>query len=73
MNLLISGVAVALGAFIAAFPSQAATIWGSEKLDKLAPAQKTAFVRTFRAFGILLCLGGILFAVDTFGFSNYHR
>ena len=27
----------------------------------------------YRAFGIILCLGGALFALDTIGFSHYHH
>ena len=73
MNLVVSLVAIILGALITASPAQAAMIWGSAKLEKLTPPQKTVFVRWFRALGILICLGGILFAVDTIGFSNYHH
>jgi hypothetical protein len=73
MNLVVSLVAIILGALIAASPAQAARIWGSEELEKLAPPQKTVFVRWFRALGILICLGGILSAIDTIGFSNYRH
>ena len=73
MILLISSVAVALGASIAAFPAQAARIWGSERLDKLGPPQKPGFLRWFRALGILICLGGILFGIDSIAFSHYHQ
>ncbi len=36
-NLLLSVVTIALGAFIAAWPRQAAKIWGSQRLAELAP------------------------------------
>jgi hypothetical protein len=73
MNLVVSLVAVILGVFITAFPSQAARIWGSDELKKLAPARKIVFLRWWQVFGILLCLGGILSAVDSFGFLNFYR
>jgi len=73
MNVVVSFGTIILGAFIVASPAQAARIWGSEKLEKLAPAKKTALLRWYRVFGILLCLGGILSVVDGLGFSNYHR
>jgi hypothetical protein len=73
MNLVVSLVAIILGAFITAFPAQAARIWGSDKLEKSAPARKTVFVWWWQVFGILLCLGGILSVVDSFGLSTYHH
>lgn len=73
MNLVVSLVAIILGALIAASPAQAARIWGSEKLKKLAPPQKTIFVRWFRVLGILICLGGILSAIDSIRFSGYRQ
>jgi hypothetical protein len=73
MNILISTVGVALEAFIAASPAQAARIWGSEKFDELAPAQKPMFLRWFRALGILVCVASILFAIDSMAFSHYHH
>jgi hypothetical protein len=72
MNLLVSTVAMAVGALVAAFPANAARIWGSEKLAELAPSQRASFLRWYRAFGVLLCLGGILLAVDSIAFSNCH-
>ncbi len=37
---LVSVVAVGLGAFVWASPAQAARIWGPERFDSLAPAQR---------------------------------
>lgn len=70
-HLLVSAVTIALGAFIAASPRQAAKIWGSQRLANLAPERRASFVHWYRAFGILLCLTGALLAVDSIVFSNY--
>lgn len=72
-NLLVSTVAMALGAFVAASPHRAAEIWGSQRLARLAPEQRASFVGWYRAFGILLCLIGVLMAVDSILLSNYHH
>lgn len=69
-NLLVSTVTVALGAFIAASPHQAAKIWGSQRLANLPPERRVSFVRWYRAFGVLLCLAGVLLALDGIVFSN---
>jgi hypothetical protein len=68
VNLVVSTVAMALGTFVAASPNRAARIWGSQRLVNLAPERRTSFIRWYRAFGILLCLSGVLFAVDNIGF-----
>ena len=73
MNLLVSTVAMALGAFVAASPDRAAEIWGSQRLANLAPERRASFVRWYRAFGILLCLAAVLLLVDSIVFSNYHH
>jgi hypothetical protein len=73
MNLLLSSVAVTLGLFVAASPTQAAEIWGRSHLDKLPPEQRALYLRCYRAFGIVLCLGGVLFAADSIIFSKYHQ
>jgi hypothetical protein len=72
-NLLLSVVTIALGASIAASPRQAAKIWGSQRLAKLAPEHRAWFVDWYRAFGILLCLTGVLLAVDSIVFSNHQH
>ena len=69
-NLLVSAVAIALGAFVAICPSKAAKIWGSEKLDKLAPPKRASFLRWYRVLGILLCLGGALSAAESIVFPT---
>jgi hypothetical protein len=73
MNFTVSLIAIVLGAYIIASPAGAARIWGSEKLEKMDRAQGVVFLRWFRLFGILLCLGGVLSAIDSAGFSKYHH
>jgi hypothetical protein len=73
MNLLLSIVAVIFGLFVCASPARAAEIWGWSHLQKLAPAQRALYLGCYRAFGIILCLGGVLFAIDSIGFSKYHH
>jgi membrane protein YqaA with SNARE-associated domain len=72
-NLLMSVVAVALGSFVAASPHRAAKIWGSQRLANFAPEQRTSFGRWYRVFGLILCLAGVLLAVDSILFSHCHR
>jgi hypothetical protein len=65
LELSVSAAALALGVFTATSPAKAALIWSSERLEKLAPESRASFLRLYRAFGILLCLAGVLFALDT--------
>jgi hypothetical protein len=64
---------MALGTFVAASPHRAAKIWGSQRLANLAPERRASFVRWYRAFGIILCLSGVLLAVDSIAFSNWQH
>lgn len=64
---------MALGIFVTASPYRAAKIWGSQRLANLAPERKALFVSWYRGFGILLCLAGVLSAVDSVVFSNYQH
>lgn len=73
VNLSVSAVAIALGTFIAASPDRAIKIWGSQRLANLAPERRVSFVLWYRAFGILVFLAGLLFAVDSIVFSNHHH
>jgi hypothetical protein len=68
MNLFVSAIGIALGVFAMVAPHRAATIWGSERLATLAPARRCVFLCWYRAFGVILCLASILFALDTAGF-----
>jgi hypothetical protein len=71
MGLLVSTVTLALGTFIAAAPRRAAMIWGSQRLTNLAPERRASFLWWYRVFGVLLCLAGVLIAVDSIVFPNY--
>jgi len=73
MNLVLSFMAVTLGIFAAVSPTRAAEIWGRSRLEKLVPGERALYLRCCRVFGIVLCLGGVLFAVDSMIFSNYHH
>jgi hypothetical protein len=69
-NLLVSAVAIALGTFVA--PLLIGQPGFGARNDS-APERRASFVRWYRAFGILLCLAGMLLAVDSIVFSNYQR
>jgi len=71
INLSVSTVAMVLGLFVVTSPARAAKIWGSERFERLAPQNRTSFLRWWRVFGILLCLGGVLFAIDSIGYLDY--
>ena len=43
INVLVSPVAAALGAFAAGFPRRAAQIWGSQRLYNLTPERRPLF------------------------------
>jgi hypothetical protein len=73
LTLLVSAVAMALGTFVVASPHRAAKIWGSQRLANLSPERRAWFVRWYRIFGTLLCLSGMLLAVDGMGFSSHQR
>jgi hypothetical protein len=73
MNLLVSAIAVTFGIFAASSPLRAAEIWGWNHLHRLSPAQRVLYLRVYRAFGVVLCLGGVLFAVDSLLFAKYHH
>ena len=66
--LAVSALAVTLGIFVAASPSRAANIFASGRLEAVAPHQRASYLRSYRAFGILLFLGGVLLAFDSLGF-----
>ena len=68
MNLIVSAVGIALGVFVMVAPHKAATIWGPERLATLNPSRRCVFLHWYRAFGVILCLTSILFALDTTGF-----
>jgi hypothetical protein len=73
MNLFATIAAMAFGIFAVASPARAASIWGWRQLDKLAPEQRSLYLRLYRAFGIILCLAGLLVALDHIAFATYHQ
>jgi len=68
IGLAVSVLAVALGAFVVASPGRAANIFASRRLEAAAPQDRALYLRSFRVFGIILCLGGVLSAFDSLGF-----
>ena len=68
MNLVLSVVAMAFGAFVVAWPARAAKIWAAGRLERLEPARRVLFLRWYRVFGIILFLGGLLSSVDNITF-----
>jgi hypothetical protein len=71
LNLSLSALAVSFGVFAAAAPTRAAGLWGWKHIDKLDPSKRNLYFRGYRAFGIILCLAGILFAIDSVTSSQY--
>ena len=71
MNLVVGFVAIALGVFAAASPAQAAKIWGSERLERMASQDRVPLFRWYRVLGFLLLIAGVLVAIDTIVFSRY--
>jgi len=69
MNFLAGAVTLALGVFVTFSPERAARVWGRQ-LDTLAPAGRVLYLRCYRAFGVTLCLAGVLFAVETIMYPN---
>jgi hypothetical protein len=72
-NFLLSAVAVAAGLFAAISPARAARIWGWDHLDSLAPGKRTQYLYRYRVFGIVLCLAGICYAIDTMAFRRFRN
>ncbi len=72
MNLLACAVALTFGLLAIASPTRAARIWGWNRLDQLPAARRISYLRWYRLFGLVLCLGGALLAIDSLMFSKYH-
>jgi hypothetical protein len=70
MNLLASAVTLAFGVFVTLSPEKAARIWGWSRQDKLTPAVRKFYLRCYRAFGVVLCTAGALFAMESIWFPN---
>jgi hypothetical protein len=65
MYTLVSLVTLAAGIFAAFAPAQAAKIWGWKNLNELGPAARRWYFRVYRAWGVLLCLAGILLKAES--------
>jgi hypothetical protein len=72
MNVLACAIALTFGLLAMASPARAARIWGWNRFKKLPPARRVSYLRWYRVFGFVLCLGGALLAIDNFMFSNDH-
>jgi hypothetical protein len=59
---------IAIGVFVTASPGRAADIFASGRLEALPPKRRALYLRVYRAFGIILCLGGVLLCFDSMGF-----
>jgi len=70
-SLLMSTVAMALGAFAVVSPRRAAEIWASQRLQNITPERKDSIIRWYRVLGVFLFLGGMLVAVEGVMFSEY--
>ena len=72
MNLLACAVALTFGLLAIASPRHAARIWGRSRLDELPAPRRISYLRWYRVFGFVLCVGGALLAIDNLMFSKYH-
>jgi hypothetical protein len=70
MNLIAGVIAMAMGGFAAIWPAHAARLWGSNRLSGLTPGKQTSYLRWYRVFGIVLCLGGALCGLESMGVWN---
>jgi hypothetical protein len=71
MNILACVVALTFGLLAVASPTRAARLWGWNRLNHLPPSRRISYLRWYRVFGFLLCLGGALLAIDSLMFSKY--
>jgi len=69
-DLVVSALALVLGLFIAASPSQAAKLWSGDRLGKLTPQGRVWFLRCYRLLGVMIGLAGMLFALECFAASH---
>jgi hypothetical protein len=60
MYTLVSASAVAFGIFVTVSPARAARVWGWKNIDQLSPAARAWYFRVYGAWGLILCLAGIL-------------
>jgi hypothetical protein len=72
MNILACAAALTFGLLAISSPTLAARIWGWNRLNELTQARRVSYLRWYRVFGFVLCLGAVLLAIDTLMFSKYH-
>jgi hypothetical protein len=72
MNLPACAIALIFGLLAIASPTRAARIWGWNRLNELPRARRISYLRWYRVFGFVLCLAGVLLAIDSLMFSKYH-
>jgi hypothetical protein len=63
MNVVVSTVTIATGIFFLVTPERAARVWGRRDLG--AMANGAIYRRLYRTTGFLLCVAGLLFAIET--------
>ena len=68
IDLSVSVVSMMLGIFAVVSPARAARTWASGRFERLTPRDQAWFLRWYRAFGVILCLGSVMFALDSIGF-----
>jgi hypothetical protein len=73
MILFAGFLAVIFGLYAAISPSRAVRWWGRRDLYRLPRSRQVLYLRWYRAFGVILCLGGVLFTLDNVLFSNDYR
>jgi len=62
INLVVCGAAIVLGVFFFATPEQAAKLWGQRSLADMPHGAVVR--RLYRVTGALLCLAGLLVAIE---------
>ena len=65
MRIFLDTLALAFGALMVISPASAAKIWGSELLREGTSRQKVLLLRVWRALGILICIGVLLFEAES--------
>ncbi len=64
LKFLVAALTVLIGVFFFAAPTEAARFWGKRQLDKVAHG--AMFRRLYRVTGMMLCVAGLLFALEEY-------
>lgn len=70
VNLVLGMVTSVLGFFVMASPERSARVWGRKQLGTLTFTGRTWYLRGFRMLGMLLCLAGVLVALESIAFHG---